>query len=110
MLIRAVSRGDVDMSKLKVVYESERFPPATLGYVYNLAPDLATNVTKAFLEFDWSATGLEKQFAGSGATKFVPVSYKNDFALIRRNAESVQDPVDTPISTERTTGADATVQ
>jgi phosphonate transport system substrate-binding protein len=110
MLIRAVSRGDVDMSKLKVVYESERFPPATLGYVYNLAPDLATNVTKAFLEFDWSATGLEKQFAGSGATKFVPVSYKNDFALIRRNAESVQDPVDTPISTEHTTGAEAQVQ
>jgi phosphonate transport system substrate-binding protein len=110
MLIRAVSKGDVDMSKLRVVYESERFPPATLGYVYNLAPSLAEKVTKAFLEFDWSGTGLEKQFAGSGATKFVPVSYKNDFALIRRNADSVQDPIDTPVSSEKATTAEGQVQ
>jgi phosphonate transport system substrate-binding protein len=110
MLIRAVSKGDVDMSKLRVVYESERFPPATLGYVYNLAPSMAEKVTKAFLEFDWSGTGLEKQFAGSGATKFVPVSYKNDFALIRRNADSVQDPIDTPVSSEKATTVEGQVQ
>jgi phosphonate transport system substrate-binding protein len=110
MLIRAVSKGDVDMGKLRVVYESERFPPATLGYVYNLSPELAAKITKAFLDFDWSGTGLEKQFAGSGATKFVPVSYKNDFALIRRNADSVQDPTDSPNSTEKTTSAEGQVQ
>ncbi len=110
MLIRAVSKGDVDREKLRIVYESERFPPATLGYVYNLSPDLAAKITKAFLDFDWSGTGLEKQFAGSGATKFVPVSYKNDFALIRRNADAVQDPTDTPNSVEKTTSAEGQVQ
>ena len=36
MLARATSRGEIDDSKYRVIYESERFPPAALGYVYNL--------------------------------------------------------------------------
>jgi len=94
MLNREIARGEVNAAQFRVIYESERFPPATLGYAYNLAPDLAGKVKAAFLEFSWNGTGLERQFTGSGATKFVPVSYKNDFALIRRNNDAVRDPPD----------------
>ncbi|HEY2880892.1 MAG TPA: phosphate/phosphite/phosphonate ABC transporter substrate-binding protein [Pirellulales bacterium] len=96
VLNRAISLGDVSKDKVRIVYESERFPPATLGYVYNLSPALGEKIKAAFLDFPWKGTGLENQFAGSGSTKFVPVSYKDDFALIIRNNDEIQDPVDVP--------------
>ncbi|HVU86454.1 MAG TPA: phosphate/phosphite/phosphonate ABC transporter substrate-binding protein [Pirellulales bacterium] len=84
MLARAASRGEIDDSKYRVIYESERFPPAALGYVYNLAPELAEKVTHTFKAFDWAGTGLEREFSPSGVTAFVPVRYKDDWALVRR--------------------------
>ncbi len=46
----------------------------------------------AFLEYAWQGTDIEKLFAGSGATKFVPVYYKEDFEWVRLIAEAVRDP------------------
>ena len=100
VLTRMEQQGDVSADKIKVVYESERFPPATVGYVYNLSPALADKIKAAFLSFSWKGTGLEKQFAGSSSTKFVPVKYKDDFALVRRNNDTVQDPVDVAVVNE----------
>jgi phosphonate transport system substrate-binding protein len=97
MLQTAVANGTVDLAKVRVIEESKSFPPATFGYAYNLAPDLAEKIKAAFFAFHWPGTGLEKQFAGTGATKFVPVSYKNDFEWTRLIAESVQDPPDVAI-------------
>lgn len=97
MLERAIATGAVDRAKIRVIEESKPFPPATLGYAYNLAPELAEKVRTAFFAFSWSGTGLEKQFAGTGATKFVPVNYKTDFEWTRLIADSVQDPPDVAI-------------
>lgn len=92
MLQRAVASGAADLAKFQVIDQSKPFPPATLGYVYNLKPELAEKIRKAMLDFSWAGTGLEKEFAGSHATKFVPVSYKNDFEWARIVAEAVRDP------------------
>jgi phosphonate transport system substrate-binding protein len=78
---RAIAAGDANPDKIRTIYESERFPPATMGHVYNLSPGLAEKIRTAFLECPWSDPPLEKQ---SGANRFVPVSYKQDFALVRR--------------------------
>jgi phosphonate transport system substrate-binding protein len=108
VLNRAISLGEVGKDKVRVVYESERFPPATIGCVYNLSPVLGEKIKAAFLDFAWKGTGLENQFAGSGSTKFVPVSYKDDFALIIRNNDEIQDPVDVPeMKSEQTASTDA---
>jgi phosphonate transport system substrate-binding protein len=82
------------LAKLQVIDQSKPFPPATLGYVYNLSPELAQKIRAAMLEFPWAGTGLEKEFAGTRATKFVPVSYKNDFEWARIIADAVRDPPD----------------
>jgi hypothetical protein len=58
---------------------------------------LAEKIKTALLTFNWSGSGLERQFAGTGATKFVPVNYKDDFEWTRLIAESVQDPPDVAI-------------
>ena len=33
-------RGEVDPAAYVSIYKSERFPPATIGYAYNLSPEL----------------------------------------------------------------------
>lgn len=89
MLARAVGRDENIASQVRVIYESEPFPAAGLGYVCNLKPELAAKVREAFFNFDWSGTGLESEFASSGVQQFVPVSYKDDWALIRRIDDTV---------------------
>jgi phosphonate transport system substrate-binding protein len=83
ILDRMIEKGEVTPESIKVVYESERFPPATIGYVYNLTPELRTAIRDALLEFSLTGTGLEGEF-GADATKLVPVNYKDDWANARR--------------------------
>jgi phosphonate transport system substrate-binding protein len=84
LLQRAISSGTIKPDSIRVIYESERFPPATFGYVYDLSDDLAGKIRQTFLEFQPKKTSLESRFDDSHAAKFVPVSYKQDFPLIRR--------------------------
>ncbi len=88
LLQRTVAEGTVSLGDLRVIKESESFPPAALGYVYNLTPELASQVKAALLEFTFSGTPLEKQF--QDATHFVPISYKKDFELIRKIDDNVK--------------------
>lgn len=74
----------IDASAVVSIYKSERFPPATFGYVYNLTPELRDGIRDTFLKFEWKGTGLEKQFKPEGKEKFVPVNYKDDWANTRR--------------------------
>jgi phosphonate transport system substrate-binding protein len=97
MLQKAVANGSVDLAKLQIIDQSKGFPPGTLGYVYNLNPELAEKIRTAMLEFPWAGTKLEKQYAGTRASKFVPVSYKNDFEWVRIVADAVRDPPDAAI-------------
>src|SRR5262245_27529857 len=101
LLRKALAEGIVDVAQIRVIDESKPFPPATLGYAYNLTPALGEKIKAAMLEFDWAGTGLEKQFAGTGATKFVPLSYKSDFEWTRLIAEAVQDPPDVAIEKDQ---------
>jgi phosphonate transport system substrate-binding protein len=84
VLQREIGSGQVSAGQIRIIYRSENFPNAALGYVYNLKPELAEKVKQALLDFEWKGTSLEKFFAPSGQTRFLPVSFKNDFALARR--------------------------
>lgn len=84
MLLRATARGDIKPGDYRKIYESEPFPTAGLGYAYNLAPDLASQIREAFLSFDMRGTSLEEEFASAGVMRFVEVSYKDDWSLVRR--------------------------
>ena len=84
ILDRIIKEGTVAADEIHEVYVSERFPPAAFGYAYNLAPELKEGIKEAFLSYDWSGTPVEEEFGPSGNVKFVPVSYKDDWANIRR--------------------------
>jgi phosphonate transport system substrate-binding protein len=84
VLQRMIDAGEVDGEKIRAVYESERFPPATIGYVYNLQPEIRTGIRGALLGLSVAGTGLEGQFGDANSTKLVEIDYKNDWANARR--------------------------
>ena len=85
---REVANDRVQGEDFRVVYESEKFPPVAFGYGYNLTPELREGIRAALLGLDWSGTPLEKEFGGDDSTKFVALTYKDDWANIRRVDEA----------------------
>jgi phosphonate transport system substrate-binding protein len=92
LLARAISNGDVSDDRFRTIYESERFPPATFGYVQFLPKDMTDKICATFLEFQSEDTSLQPVFEAAGVKKFVPLSYKQDFALIRRIDDVFRTP------------------
>lgn len=90
LLDKMVDDGGVSDDDFKVIYESERFPPAAIGYAYNLSPELRDQISKTLLDFNWEGTSVASKYGPSGASKFVPVNYKNDWANIRRINSAVK--------------------
>src|SRR5215510_1094192 len=80
---RMIARGVVKEEQLKTIYESETFPTAAFGLAYNLDPVLSAKVRDAFFSFSWAGTALEQEFSTLGVSKFVPITYKQAWALIR---------------------------
>jgi phosphonate transport system substrate-binding protein len=89
VLERMVQRGQIGTNAIRTIYESERFPPATIGIAHNLAPELRESIRQTFFEFDWSGTKLQDEFGPMGAERFVPIKYKDDWANIRRIERSI---------------------
>lgn len=83
MLSRALARGDIEEGSVQSIYESERFPSAAIGYIYNLNPDLAAKVREGILNFKVQDSSVTEELA-EGVVGFAPVSYKDDWALVRR--------------------------
>ncbi|MGF1656527.1 MAG: phosphate/phosphite/phosphonate ABC transporter substrate-binding protein [Verrucomicrobiales bacterium] len=81
---RMIGREVVSEDAFRTIYKSETFPTTAYGYVYNLHPDLAEKIRGAFFSFDWNGTALQKEFAPQGQTQFIPISYKETWALVRR--------------------------
>jgi phosphonate transport system substrate-binding protein len=84
MLAMAIEQGTVDPASIRSIYRSERFPPAAIGCLYCLKPELVAKICTALLDCDWKKTGLIDELGSSGETRFMPISYKDDWAAIRR--------------------------
>lgn len=89
LLDRMAAHGEVEIDKIRTIYESNPFPPAAIGYVYNLKPEWREGIKEVLLDFKWEGTPIAEEYGASGATKFVPVEYKKDWENIRRVDDSV---------------------
>jgi phosphonate transport system substrate-binding protein len=83
ILARMIEKGEVDADAVRSIYTSERFPPATIGVVYNLDSEIRQNIEDTLLTFSIPDSGLDGEF-GADVTKFVRVNYKDDWANTRR--------------------------
>ena len=89
VLKRMIQRGAADEAKLRSIYRSKRFPTTAYGYVNNLHPDLAAKVREAFFSFKWEGSRLKREYEKETGTKFLPIRYKEHWAIIRQIDEAM---------------------
>jgi phosphonate transport system substrate-binding protein len=85
---RMIDRGLVEKDQLKTIYTSQTFPTTGFGVAHNLTPELQAKIKVAFFSFDWEGTKLLEEFSKSGDTTFIPISFKDDWAVIRQIDEA----------------------
>lgn len=78
---RMAQRGLYDPEEVKILFESKPFPTTSYTYAHNLDPELVAKITEAFFSFKLEGTALGEEF--KGVTKFIPISYKQDWEVIR---------------------------
>jgi|SRR5690606_18713262 len=79
---RMAERGLYDPEDVKIIWESAPFPTTSYAYAHNLDPELVEKIKEAFFTFDFEGTALGEEF--TGVSKFIPISYKEDWEVIRQ--------------------------
>ena len=85
---RMLERDVVTADQLKVVYTSQTFPTTGYGVVYNLKPELQDKIKEAFFSFPWEGSKLAEEFSKSGEAKFLEITFKDDWSVIRQIDEA----------------------
>jgi len=85
---RMISRGVIQPDQVVSLYQSQTFPTTGYGTVYNLTPELQQKIRDAFFSFDWEGTSLEEEFSKSGEAQFIPITFKEHWAVIRKIDEA----------------------
>lgn len=91
VLDRMVTRGLVKREDFRVIYTSAPFPPGGLSHAHNLAPELTAKVRECSLSFRYTRD-LVKAF--QGADRWLPVTYKKDWEVIRTVAATTGESFD----------------
>ena len=81
---RMIARGVVKANQIRSIYKSQTFPTTAYGVVYNLKPELQEKIKQAFFSFPWKGSALAEEFGQSGEAKFIPISFKKHWEVIRK--------------------------
>lgn len=84
VLARMFERDVVKPEQIKSIYKSQTFPTTGYGLVYNLKPELQEKIKQAFFTFPWEGSELKKEFSKSGEAKFVEITHKKDWDIVRK--------------------------
>jgi len=77
--------GTISSSGYKVLYQSDIIPRLTVGWFYNLKPELAAKVRDAIISFKPDMTAQAPDVDSSiTSMHFVSIDYKKDFELVRQ--------------------------
>jgi phosphonate transport system substrate-binding protein len=86
VLKRMIDRKVVEFAKIRSIYKSETFPTTGYGHAHNLDPKLVEKIKEAFFSFPWEGSALKAEFKKED--KFIPISYKKDWNVIRKIDEA----------------------
>ena len=81
---RMIQRDVVSENQLVTIYKSQTFPTTGYGIAHNLKPELAEKIKAAFFNFNWDGSSLQKEFEKSMEAKFLPITYKEYWDVIRK--------------------------
>lgn len=92
VLSRMLSRDVVKADQIVSIYKSQTFPTTSYGLAHNLNAELQDKIKAAFDTFDWEGSSLAEEFSKSGEAQFVPITFKEEWAVIRKidDANGVQ--------------------
>ena len=85
---RMIARDVVTEDQIVSIYTSETFPTTSYGTVNTLEPELQDKIREAFETFDWEGTALQEEFEKNGEAQFVPITFEEDWAVIRKIDEA----------------------
>jgi len=108
-----LSSGDIQKSQFKIIYQSEVIPRTTIGWFYNLKPELADKIRAAIMGFRPAGTAAEGSDSedsdkSPSAMHFIPIDYKKDFELVRTIDASFDPRLDAKTKAKETAAATAT--
>jgi phosphonate transport system substrate-binding protein len=81
---RMMNRGVVKKEQIVTIYKSQTFPTTGYGVAHNLRPELAAKIRDAFFSFPWAGSELEREFGKQGVSKFVPITYRTNWEIVRK--------------------------
>ncbi len=88
VLARMIDRDVVKSEQVVSLYKSQTFPTTGYGIVHNLKPELQQQIQDAFFSFNWEGTTLEEEFSKSGEAQFIPITFQEHWAVIRKIDEA----------------------
>jgi phosphonate transport system substrate-binding protein len=81
--------GDVVRpEQFKSIYKSQTFPSTSYGVVYDLKPELQEKIKESFETFEWEGSALAEEFSVAGGAQFIPITFEDDWAIIRQIDEA----------------------
>src|SRR5215831_8261443 len=84
VMTRMIARGVIKADQIKSIYKSQTFPTTGYGVVYNLKPELQEKIKQAFFSFPWKGSALAEEFGKAGEAKFIPITFKKHWEVIRK--------------------------
>jgi len=84
VLHRMIARDVVKADQVISIYKSQTFPTTGFGVAHNLKPELQETIRLAFLNFPWEGSSLEVEYSKSNEGKFLPITYKDHWDVIRK--------------------------
>lgn len=82
---RMAEAGRINADDFNIVFTSPKFPTSSFGYAHDLHPDLVKKIVDAFYSYRFTP---EMQETFGKADRFFPVTYQEDWKVIRDIAES----------------------
>ncbi|MCC4246600.1 phosphate/phosphite/phosphonate ABC transporter substrate-binding protein [Stappia indica] len=85
---RMIEREVIKPEQVVSIYKSQTFPTTGYGVAYNLKPELQEKIKEGFATFKWEGSSLEKEFSKSGEAQFIPITFKDNWSVIRQIDEA----------------------
>ncbi|GGH49494.1 phosphate/phosphite/phosphonate ABC transporter substrate-binding protein [Frigidibacter albus] len=88
VMTRMVERDVIKADQIVSIYKSETFPTTGYGVAHNLTPELQEKIKEGFFGFNWEGTSLAEEFSKSGEEQFIPITFKDNWSVIRQIDEA----------------------
>ena len=88
VMVRMIERDVIKADQVISIYKSETFPTTGYGVAHNLTPELQEKIKEGFFSFNWEGSSLAEEFNKSGQEQFIPITFKDNWSVIRQIDEA----------------------